>query len=144
VKRRPPRCQRGPHAPPCGHEPPRLRRARLSLWRFNDEGVAASDQARLLDPLKLVSKPYLVQEDTDRLVSKYGPDERDKEGFSFLIKRSAAKKVLFKVELCEVANVGDDPSWLDYRWDSVCPEPADDTRHTDVTLSRLPGRSVAK
>jgi hypothetical protein len=109
-----------------GKTPIEIGRVRLSVWTFDDpKEMTQTENVRMLVPLKMPTEPPLLQEDTDRLADVYGPGESDKHGFSFLVKRSANKDILFKVELWpkgDSASYNKDPLWSDYRWDFVCGE----------------------
>lgn len=101
-------------------------RVRISAWTLgesNDPGP--TNEIRLLEPLKMRSGLPLVEQTTDSLVGIYAPDERSKNGFTFLVSRSLEKRVLFKIDLWRKEDVEkgiSDPSWSEYRWDWVCGE----------------------
>ena len=100
---------------------------RISAWSLVEPiDSTPPKEVRLLDPLEIMSELPLVEpKDTDRLKHIYAPDERDTHGFSFIVKRSPGKKVLFKVDLWRKEDIEkgrQEPYWSHWRWDWACGE----------------------
>lgn len=101
-------------------------RARLSAFPMPRLDELPADRViKLIDPENAISGPPLIQEETKRLNKNYRPDERDEEGFTFIVKRSRGSLMLFKLDVWDKAHSEDvnaKPTWRDFRWDWVCGE----------------------
>jgi hypothetical protein len=101
-------------------------RVRLSAFSMSGlDDLPETVDLKLIDPSKSISGLPLIQEETDRMNGPYAPDERDVETFSFIVKRSRGREMLFMAEVWkkeDVANSNAEPSWRDFQWDWVCGE----------------------
>lgn len=101
---------------------------RVRLSAFNMSRLAdlpENKNVKLIDPENAITGGALIQEETERLSGEYAPEERDVEGFSFIVKRSRGSLVLFRLDVWDKEHSGDvnaKPTWHDFRWDWVCGE----------------------
>jgi hypothetical protein len=92
------------------------------VWNLTElSKISQESQVIMLDPMTIRAGSPVLEKCTDRLVQKYEPDERNKNGFSFMVRRSPGKLMLFQVDISGKAGK-QSTSWTDYRWDYVCEE----------------------
>jgi hypothetical protein len=112
-----------------GKIPIDIRKARLGLWYLTEttqRDLLGVEKVKLLSPMDMRESPALLEIETARLTGKYAPDEKAKEGFSFVVKRAPGRRLLFAVALWDADSgaVGVKPTWDDWRWSWVCDKPA--------------------
>ena len=108
-----------------GRIPIDIGRVQLSVFPMDRlDHLPEGKKVGLIDPMQAISGPPFIQAPTDRMNAMYSPDERDVEGFSFIVKRAPGTLILFQVEVWkkEDGAVSNAKPWRDFRWDWVCGE----------------------
>lgn len=108
-----------------GKTPIIISKVRLSAWSFDEPVGSANDRVRFIEPLKIQRERLFEQEANDYMAFRYGPDERVKHGFGFIVNRTPGKRILFMADVWgheEGGEQGPDPTWIQYNWDWFCGE----------------------
>ena len=122
-----------------GNVPVKVENIRLRSWSLNEPNIPSQTRVWLLDPMNFRGEK-LSDDSPKRMNVRYAPGASDKQGFSFIVKRSDVKMVLFKIDMWrkgETVTDGDG-TWSDYRWDWVCAEGPPDIRDTRETKTPTP------
>ena len=98
---------------------------RVSVWQLSDPPKLPEKlRVEYIDPMALREEPALYSKTNNRLTGVYLPGEKSTEGFSFVLRNSPGKRILFEVELWsrDDWNKKERPpaTWHDFHWDVAC------------------------
>ena len=109
-----------------GKLPISIAETRISVWYLSDgSSMGKTDSVQYIDPMYIRQMPHLYSELNSRLVGDYGPGIKDTEGFSFVVKNTKGKRILFEIDIWSKEDAAKnprpkDPTWHDFHWDRVC------------------------
>lgn len=119
-----------------GKLPINVATTQLSVWYLEDpKNLSATSQVEYLDPMTMRVSSALYTKPNERFKGTYLPGEKDTEGFSFLVRNTPGKRMLFEIEIWSDSDAKKQPlpppTWRDFHWDSVCGDQSEKQKAID-------------